>query len=367
MIDDAEDFFENAPCGFVSADRQGRITRVNAILARWVGATPVDLTGRRFSELLTIGGKIFYETHFAPQLRMQGAITEVTLDLACADGARLPVLVNAVERRDAEGQPQLIRYTIFNASERRRYERDLLLAKGDAERAMAAEKELSDLREQFIAVLGHDLRNPLASIASGIHMLEKEPVSERGRRVIGLMGGSISRAAALVDNVMDFARSRLGGGIDLMTIADAPIDAVIDQVVNELRSIAGTRQIVVRTDLASPVAGDPTRIGQLVSNLLSNALTHGSADEPVRVDAWTGDGLFTLSVANGGEPIAAEAMEHLFHPFSRGSVRRNQLGLGLGLYIASEIALAHGGALSVRSDRQETCFTFAMPCSHGSG
>jgi sigma-B regulation protein RsbU (phosphoserine phosphatase) len=270
--------------------------------------------------------------------------------------------VNAVERRDEAGKPLFVRITIFNASERRRYERGLVEAKAAAEQAMHAEHAAAELREQFIAILGHDLRNPLASIAGGIRLIGKEPVSDRGRKVLDLMEGSIVRASTLIDNVMDFARARLGSGLGIVPDANTHITPVIEQVVAELRSIARDRAIEAAIDPDLAVEADHARLGQLASNLLGNALTHGSAEQPVRLTATTRADMFELSVANGGEPILADAMKHLFQPFFRGSVRPSQQGLGLGLHIAAEIAKAHGGTITVASDEAETRFTFVMPC-----
>ena len=98
-----------------------------------------------------------------------------------------------------------------------------------------------------------------------------------------------------------------------------------------------------------------------MSNLLGNALTHGTPDEPIRISATTHDGVLELWIANGGPPISSDAMARLFQPFFRGEVRANQQGLGLGLHIASEIARAHGGQITVSSTDQETRFTFVMP------
>ncbi len=361
-MDDLDDLFENAPCGYISADKDGRISRANATLARWIGTDAASLVGKRVSDLLTTGGKLYYETHFAPLLRMQGSFNEVALDLVCADGRKLPALVNAVERRDTAGKPLFVRITIFSALERRRYERSLLEAKAHAEQAMRSERQAAELREQFIAVLGHDLRNPLASIASGIHLLAREPVSDRGRKVLDLMEGSIVRAVRLIDNVLDFARAGLGGGIAIEPDPETPLAPAIEQVVAELRSIAGDRVIETHLAIDAPVEADHFRIGRLAANLLGNALTHGSPDRPIELTATTRGGLFELSVANGGEPISADAMRHLFKPFFRGAVRPGQQGLGLGLYIAAEIARAHGGEIAVSSDASETRFTFRMPC-----
>jgi sigma-B regulation protein RsbU (phosphoserine phosphatase) len=285
----------------------------------------------------------------------------VAVDLARVDGQKLPVLVNAVERRDDEGRPLFIRITVFRAVERRRYEQNLLGAKRSAEEAVRSERETAELREQFIAVLGHDLRNPFAAIASGARLLEREQLSERGRSILKLLEQSVGRAGGLIDNVLDFARARLGGGIQLSTDPEARVADVIGQVVAELRASMPQRKIEAEIDVTRPVPVDPARFGQLLSNLLGNALMHGAESPPVQVIASTDHHEFRLSVVNGGAPISASAMEHLFRPFFRGKVRRSQQGLGLGLYIAAEIAKAHNGTLTAESNREETRFTFAMP------
>ena len=119
--------------------------------------------------------------------------------------------------------------------------------------------------------------------------------------------------------------------------------------------------IEARLDVEGVVRCDRGRIAQLFSNLLANALTHGAEGATVRVGAFIREGRFELSVANSGDPIPAATAERLFQPFSRASVRRGQQGLGLGLYIASEIARAHEGELDVDSTPAETRFTFRMP------
>src|SRR3954462_883687 len=141
--DDLDDLFEHAPCGYVSARPDGTILRLNRTLALWLGREADDLVGRRFQELLNIAGKIYYETHFAPLLRMQGFFNEVALDLASNTGQLIPVLVNAVERRDGSGQVRFIRITVFNATDRRRYERELLEARRIAEAAGQQLRELN--------------------------------------------------------------------------------------------------------------------------------------------------------------------------------------------------------------------------------
>ena len=122
------DLFEQAPCGYVIADAGGRIQRVNSTMANWVGAEAAELVGKRFQDLLNIAGKIYFETHFAPLLRMQGFFNEVALDIVTGAGKPMPVLVNAREGRDSSGAVRSLRFSIFNATDRRRYEHELLEA-----------------------------------------------------------------------------------------------------------------------------------------------------------------------------------------------------------------------------------------------
>ena len=129
--EDLEDLYENAPCGYLSLRADGRIAKANRTFCSWTGYALEELIGKRVYDLLNIAGRIFYETHFAPLLRMQGFFHEVALNLVKKNGESFPVLVNAAERIDADGTLQFIRLTVFNATDRRRYERELLNARNE--------------------------------------------------------------------------------------------------------------------------------------------------------------------------------------------------------------------------------------------
>ncbi|HEY6661863.1 MAG TPA: PAS domain-containing sensor histidine kinase [Sphingomicrobium sp.] len=360
--EDLADLYENAPCGYVSLSPDARVVKINRTLTTWLGSASADLVGKPFHDLLTFGGRIAYETHLAPLLRLQGHVDEITFDLIRSDGAKIPVIANAAEKRDLDGRHLLTRLTLFKAVDRRTYERGLIEDRDRAEAAFGAEHETAALREQFIAVLGHDLRNPLAALSAGVRMLsQRETLSERGRVVVKDMSASIARATALIANLLDFAQGRLGGGLSLTLSADQPLGPVLEQVVAESRAITPDREILTSFAIAEPVCCDAGRIAQLAANLVSNAVTHGAPGVPIEVEAKTDRGRFTLSVINGGVAIPPEARAQLFQPFFRGAVRRSQQGLGLGLFIVNEIAKAHGGAMTVVSTDEQTVFTFAMP------
>jgi len=223
------------------------------------------------------------------------------------------------------------------------------------------ERTISEFREQFVAVLGHDLRNPVASIDSGTRLLLRTPLDEKAEAIVKLIRGSVVRMSGLIDNVMDLARARLGSGVLVEINRNAELKPTLTQVVDELGSVRPDRVIETSFEFDDPIRCDPLRVGQLLSNLLGNALAHGSEDGAIRVDARTTDDAFELSVTNRGEPIPAESVDQLFLPFFRHGAKTGQQGLGLGLYIASEIAKLHGGVIEVDSNDRKTRFTFRMP------
>jgi signal transduction histidine kinase len=230
-----------------------------------------------------------------------------------------------------------------------------------SEAALIDARKSAEMREEFIAVLGHDLRNPLSSIHVGAQVLRHTELDHKSSMIVDIIQKSVRRMAGLIDNVMDFARARLGGGVPLNRDADEPLWPTLEHAIAELRTTWPDRRIEAHVDLRTPVYCDRPRIAQLLSNLLSNALTHGSADGPVSVDAKIIDDRFLLSVSNTGAPIPPATIERLFQPFTRADAGPEKKGLGLGLYIAAEIARAHGGRLDVSSTAEQTCFTLQMP------
>ena len=275
LQEDFEDFFESSLCGFITANSKGEILRCNSRLAGWLHYQKETLTGRRFSSLLPIGGRMYYETHLSPLLRLQGFFDEVAIEITDANGERLPFLLNGCERRDADGSLLFVRFILFKASDRYIYEQNL---------------------------------------GSGIS-LDKEIIA---------------------------------------------LEPVLTHVIDELRSGWAARNIETHFSLSLPVNCDSARISQLLSNLVANALTHGLPEGTVRVFAAASEESFELSVSNAGKPIPQLTLTTLFEPFTRENTSPSKHGLGLGLYISSEIARAHGGTLTVVSDVEETCFTFRM-------
>ena len=228
-------------------------------------------------------------------------------------------------------------------------------------KAVAHEQELSRIQEQFIAILAHDLRNPVSSLKAGLRLMSRQSIDDTAHGLIDLMNGSLNRMGQLIDNLLDQARSRRGDDIIIERTVTHSLQPALEQIVAELQSIAPDQLIETNIDLPKPVDCDVPRVSQMFSNLLANAITHGAPDTPIQVNAMMTSEIFTLSVANGGAKIPDQMLPGLFLPFERRKDQPSREGLGLGLFIASEIAKGHGGTLQVSSDDEQTEFTFRMP------
>ena len=183
LEEDPADLYENAPMGYLSTLPDGRIVKVNRTFCAWTGRQPDQLIGTRFQDLLSVGGRVFHETHLAPLLRMQGAVREIALDVVRVDGSLLPCLLNAVEVRDEAGAPLLVRATLFEATARRRYERALLAIGG------LTEKDISPVLVPNVVRGADDFASGAAdtfTFAFGAPKIREVDVSVGGIRLLGL-------------------------------------------------------------------------------------------------------------------------------------------------------------------------------------
>jgi PAS domain S-box-containing protein len=388
MEEDLDDLFENAPCGYVSTRPDGRITKVNRTLGLWLGSDRDQLVGKRFQDLLNIAGKIYYETHFAPLLRMQGFFNEVALDLVSNTGQLVPVLVNAVERRDESGQVRFNRITIFNASDRRRYERELLQAQRTAEAVSQQMRELNltlearvheavdermrveeELRQsqkmeaigQLTGGLAHDFNNLLTGIIGNLDLLEMR--LNQGRlgdleRYIMAARGVAQRASTLTHRLLAFARRQAldPKPTDINRLV-AGMEELIRRTMGELFHIE-----VIRAAGLWTTCVDCNQLENALLNLCINArdampdggrLTIETAnrwlDERTaqRRDLPAGQ-YISLSVTDTGTGMLPEVAQRIFDPFF--TTKPAGQGTGLGLSMIHGFMRQSGGEIRVYSE-----------------
>jgi signal transduction histidine kinase len=229
--------------------------------------------------------------------------------------------------------------------------------------ALAERQRTAQFQERFIAILGHDLRNPLSSVVMGLRVLRTVPASKHAD-IVERLERSASRMTRMIDQLLDLAHGRLGGGIPLRT-AKTNLGKIVTDVAGEARATHPDRPLVV--ELLGDLDGewDPDRLAQVVSNLVENALRHGGADGAVRVTVDGNAKAVAMAVHNHGPAVPDELACVIFDPFRRGELddtTSRRSGLGLGLYIVREIASAHGGTVDIVSNESDgTTFTLKLP------
>ncbi|MDL2354225.1 MAG: ATP-binding protein [Pseudomonadota bacterium] len=358
--------FEHAACGLLAAGIDGVIVRANATVCRWLGYDAAALVGQvKLQDLFSIGGRVFYQTHCLPLLQMQGSVAEVQVDLLHRDRSRVPVLMNIVRRRHAEATVDEI--AVFVATDRRSYERELLAARQTAEASLEARRgaeaqlqainlQLSNAdrrKDEFLATLAHELRNPLAPMRNVLEILKLQTAGAPPYdSSLAILERQLRHITHLVDDLMEVSRISQGQ----MTLRRAPVDlaAVMQAAVDDCRGLIDGAGHTLSVQLpAQPVSidGDNTRLMQVVMNLLTNAVKYTPAGGAIWLRGWREGDQALLSVRDTGIGIPVESLASVFEMFSQlaPALERSKGGLGIGLALVRGLVGLHGGSISATS------------------
>lgn len=262
------------------------------------------------------------------------------------DGTEAEVSVSAAPLRDEHGAVEGCIAIVADLGDQKDRERET--------------SESARFREHLVGVVGHDLRNPLTAIITSAQLLLRfGQLNERQARVVNRVSSSADRMARMIDDLLDFARTRLGGGFPIHP-RRIDLGELTDRTVEELRFAHPDRKVRVLAEGDLWGNWDAGRMEQVVSNLVGNALQHSPDEAEVTVTLRGEPRVVVLSTHNGGTPIPREVLPWIFEPGRRGDARSG--GLGLGLFIVQQIVLAHGGSIEARSSAEEgTCFTAVLP------
>ena len=363
LAEEVEDLYEHAPCGYLSTLPDGTIVKVNETFVEWTGRSREALLGgTRFQTLLTIGSRIYYETHYAPLLRMQGFANEIALEVTLADGRILPVNVNTRQRRDTDETPLFNRITLFDSTDRRRYERELLLAR------RKAEQNARD-KDGMMSMLSHDIRNPLQALMTVVQLLDRSELTEQQRGFVRLLKSSSANMLSLLTRVLELSRAESGVGV----LIENPfaIRDLVSEVVDPFAAAARDKGLELRwsvgDDVPAVVLGDQTAIRQILANLVGNAVkfTHtGSVSVSIKVGELTVDAVtLAFAVSDTGIGIDADALQRIFHEFTQASDETAMRfgGTGLGLAITRRLLAVYGSTVEVDSTPGAgTVFSFKL-------
>ena len=341
-----------APCGYLSFGADSTILSANAKLAAMVEHEQDSLPGRNIEKILTVGARIFYQTHFYPLLKIEGVVEEIYLTMRTKTGGEIPVLVNAA-RREGEDVYDCI---IFPVRRRGEFEDQLLKAKKAAEDAARA-------RDDFLAVVSHELRTPLSAILGWSQIMRLDDDPETIQEGIEAIERNAQAQARLIEDLIDV--SRIVSGKLRLEVGTVDPRSVIEETLDVVRFAAEAKSIHIQTVLdpdAGPVSGDPSRLQQVMWNLLSNAVKFTPEGGFVQVRLQRVNSHLEISVTDNGQGIAPELLPYVFQRFrqAEGASAERHGGLGLGMAITKEIVELHGGSIRAQSDGKGTGATFVV-------
>lgn len=354
-----EDAYDHAPCGLVTTGIDGTIVRVNATFCNWSGFAAAELVHkRRIQDLLTVGGRVFHQTHWAPLLLMQHSVAEIKLDIRHSAGHKVPMLINAVRR--GEGDEQFDEFAFVVVNDRHKYEQELLSMRLKAEESRdlkhRAELQLQAIdrrKDEFIATLAHELRNPLAPIQAVVELLRnKDLVDPQVLWSRGVLERQVGQIARLVDDLMEV--SRVAEGKLELRRERVNLNAVIQQSIEGSRTLIDASSHDLSVSHADPpimLDGDAGRLTQVIQNLINNAAKYTPTGGTIQVAAVRDGDAAVVTVQDSGIGISAEHLPTIFGIFAQlaPGLSRAQGGLGIGLSLVRALVERHGGNVTASS------------------
>jgi PAS domain S-box-containing protein len=355
VLDPTLDF---APCGYVSVADDGKMIEVNTTLATMLGYSIAALVGSHIRTILPPGGRIFYQTHIFPMLRLHGMVEEIYVPLRTREGTDLPTLMNAVRRGENDAA---INHCVFvRMIQRSEFENQLVEARRLAEEADSA-------KAKFLSMMSHDLRTPLTAISGNAELTATEafgPVTPDQREAMAFIKAACGELLRMINDILGFAQ--LGSGQVRINVGSVAVSDAVSRAASLVRLRLHESGIAFdsRVDPESlAVTADADRLQQVLLNLLTNASKFTPPGGRISVLAEESSGRVRIHVSDTGIGIERDHLSKIFEPFVQvGSSEATSQGVGLGLAISRELTRAMNGDLAVDSaPGRGSVFTIDLP------
>lgn len=349
---DIEDFYQNAPCGFLTCDGEGRIVGINDTLLTWTGRERAETEGwTTFSSLLTTGSRIFAETHIIPLMKMQGFVNEISLEFRGKDDSVLPGLLNAYRAKNTVEGEEFYRLTIIDYTARKKFEQELIEARKVAERSERLLKAVNQDLERFAYIASHDLQAPLNTISGLIQLIKMKQLlvkGEKSDRILELIVRNAERMKMMIHDLLEYRKNDAGND----TNVSVSLKAVCQEAKENLSADIRSAQAEVRiSDELPEVRGVHIRLVRLFQNLFSNAIKFRSAELPViKVRSEIIKDMVRISVADNGRGFDPSMADKIFGFMERLHSRDQIEGTGLGLTACRRITDMHEGRIWAESE-----------------
>lgn len=349
VVESAEDLYENAPCGYCSILDDGTIIKANKTLLDWIDkSSEVVINKLSVQNLIGIGDRIYFETHVLPLLRMQGRVEEVRINLKSKNKKMVPVMASAVLKKHEN--VDVYRLTIFNITQRLRYERELLIEKDKAQKAANAKSD-------FLSYMSHEIRTPMNSIIGLIRLVQDTTLNKQQTEFIDRLKLSSDNLMSLLNNILDY--SKIEDGSVSVVNERFNLKKLISNIVLSMDSVAHLNNTKLSYTLADEIPtmlkSDSFKIEQILTNFIGNALKFTRDGEIVvnttLVEKKNKHLIVRFEVSDTGIGIAEDKLDQIFKKFTQENheISKQYGGSGLGLSICSKLSEALNGTINVES------------------
>jgi len=363
IFESAEELYHDAPCGYVSFANDGVIYNINKTLLNWLDFDRDDIIGKKkIYELFKMGGRMYFETHFFPLIRIQGFANEINFDIRKCDQSTFPALINVKEIKGATIRENRYRASVFDISDRKKYEHELLNAKLKAEK-------MANVKAEFLATISHEIRTPLNAIVGIGNLLVKTTLDEKQREYADILRLSSENLLGLVNNILDL--SKLEAKAIQLEKKPFAIRTLVNSVVHTFKLKCREKGVELLTlvddDIPNQIIGDPVKLSQVLTNLLGNAVkftNDGYVKLQITLEKESSEQLdLNFQVIDTGTGIPGDKLQSIFEKFSQASYEVNLEygGTGLGLAISQQLLKLHESEIKVSSTVGEgSTFSFDL-------
>ncbi len=362
----AEELYNNAPCGYFSHLADGTIVKINDTLLRWLGYTREEVVRKiAWTDFLTMGSKIYYETHFFPLLQIQDSAMEIHFDIRRQNGSILPVLLNTTKFFNKQHEIHVYRSTLFDITQRKSYEKELLLAKRRAEELNQKYIEKNEQLLQFAYVVSHDLKSPLSNIIMMIELIQTKyqgMISGDLEKHLSFLEQSTQKMIQLIQDILNFYKNT-----EYSYEPEYDFYPVLQTIRDMFRFQENIEIQIPESSFFVPI--NRIALEQIFLNLISNGIKYNDSENVlIQIQMTKKENEYVFIIQDNGRGISLSDQEKIFEPFThlKTKDRFGKLGTGIGLATVKKIIENYKGKLELESNsNQGTLFKIYFPVNLG--
>lgn len=350
FTEDAVDLYQNAPFGYLTLCANGTILNANKTILKWLDISKEELVEKKtFMDLLSIGDKIFFETHVVPMLQLQWEISEINMNI---NGSKhsFPALINGKKVPSPDQTEVYYRFSLLNISQRKQFEMELIQARKNADNALLKLQEVNQKLEQFAYLASHDLQAPLNTIIGMFSILERKGLISKEAeesQYFTLIRNNISRMKLLISDLLEYSR------IDSTKVkfSTVSLKKVCNDAIQSLNDAIQESNAQIIVENLPDVLGERMLLTRLFQNLISNALKFKSKDTPIiNIQCIQINNITTIRISDNGIGIDPKYTKQIFGFMKRLHSYDSIPGTGIGLAACKSIVEIHGGTIDVESE-----------------